>query len=82
MTDEKEERPKEEAPPLLWMPWLVPPHMRAGMPGGDADGGGWCVTLGVPNERMRVGRQIGGVPTLSQDEANVIAARMNEIKAK
>jgi hypothetical protein len=57
-----------------WKPWPVPEKFLTAAGGG----GGWCVVLGEPNEKVRVGRQVGGMPTLDYDEAAAIAKLLNK----
>jgi len=54
-----------------WQPHPVP----------EKFGGGFCVVLGEPDERLQVGRQIGGVPagSMTHTEAQAIAKALNRL---
>lgn len=56
-----------------WIVWPVPERFG---------GGGFCVTHGEPDAKLHIGRQIGGVPPLSKEEAVAIAKVMNRREAR
>lgn len=72
------EKPKVKT--AKWIPWSAPPSCRVHDPA-EHDGG-WLLTLGEPDDRVAIGRQIQGIPTLSREEAEAIATALNAIPAK